>query len=90
MNFNIDFIKEKIFGLTSFEFDGQIIVEDYNGIKVDFNNGNAIIGCKDPVGLSRGLFLFAYEYANGRSFPSQKKPNLRFSEQCLTFQGTEY
>lgn len=73
MNFNIDFIKEKIFGLTGFEFDGQIIVEDYNGIKVDFNNGNAIIGCKDPVGLSRGLFLFAYEYTNGRNFPITEK-----------------
>jgi len=50
------FIKDKIFGLTGFDFVGEITVKSFDGVKVDFDGKNAVIGCKDKTTLARGLF----------------------------------
>ena len=40
----LGFIKDKIFGLTGFDFVGEITVKSFDGVKVDFDGENAYLG----------------------------------------------
>ncbi len=65
-------IKEKIFNLVKFDFEGEITTEYFDGVKVNFDGKNAVLGCMDKTTLSRALFLLAFYGKNGAFSLEQK------------------
>ena len=68
----LGFIKDKIFGLTGFDFVGEITVKSFDGVKVDFDGKNAVIGCKNKTTLARALFLLSINASGGAISLEQK------------------
>lgn len=58
-------IKEKIFELTDFHFNGEIIIKKFDGAKVEYDGKNAGIGCKDKATLAKALFLLSINASAG-------------------------
>lgn len=58
-------IKNTVFSLVSFTFAGQITVAEYDGVKVEFDGKDAVIGCHNKTTLARALFLLALKSAKG-------------------------
>lgn len=65
MCYDTEFIRNVVFNLVDFSYSGKIIIEDYNGISVRYENQTAVIGCKDKTTLARGFFLLAKELSKG-------------------------
>ncbi len=69
-------IKERIFKLLDFTFDGEINLTDFDGVYVKYDGKNAIIGSNSKTTLARGYFLFAKEIKKGKSeFELSQKPH---------------
>lgn len=65
-------IKKKVFDLIGFCFSGEISTQYFDGVKVDFDGENAVIGCKDKTTLARGLFLLSFN-AGKETFSIEQK-----------------
>lgn len=70
-----DFIREKIFELVEFSFDGEIRTEKYEGIRVSWDGKDVVLGYNTLPALARGLFLFAMNYKE-EPFEIIQKANL--------------
>lgn len=69
-------IKERIFKLMDFTYDGHFELVDFDGVYVKYDGKTAIIGSKDKATLSRGYFLFAKELKKGNtSFEIKQNPH---------------
>ncbi len=60
-------IRNRIFNLVHFEYDGQIEVMEFDGVKVAANNDGATVGASSLNELARAFFLFAMEKSVGKS-----------------------
>lgn len=60
-------IRNRIFNLVHFTYDGTIEVVDFNGVKVTANGDCVTLGASSPNELARAFFLFAMEKAAGKS-----------------------
>ena len=60
-------IRNRIFNLVHFVYDGTIEVVDFNGVKVTANGDCVTLGASSPNELARAFFLFAMEKAAGKS-----------------------
>ena len=63
----INKIRKTIFGLLDFNYDGEISVIPFDGVKVDYSGKKAQIGCNSKTTLARGLFLFAKELSSRKT-----------------------
>ncbi len=59
-------LKERIFKLVNFEYNGDITITDYDGVLVKAKEGNAIVGAASLSMLARAFFLLAMETALGK------------------------
>lgn len=68
-------LKNKIFDLTGFEFDGTINETEYNGVYVYYDGKNAKIGYSTKVQKARCYFLLSMKIKNGeKNFEIKEKP----------------
>ncbi len=58
-------IKEKVFEMIDFHFDGKIAVKKFDGVRVEYDGKNAILGCKDKSTLAKALFLLSINVSTG-------------------------
>lgn len=63
---NITFIRETVFKLVSFQYEGEITVEEGDHLMVDGNWERANIVYSDKAELARGFFLLAKELSAGK------------------------
>lgn len=69
-------IKERIFKLLDFSFDGEINLTNYDGVYVKYDGKTATIGSNSKTTLARGYFLFAKEIKKGNTnFEIKQKPH---------------
>lgn len=59
-------IIDETFDLLHFSFDGEIEIEEFEGVSVEYNGTNAVIGCCSPVTMARGAFLLAKGICDGQ------------------------
>lgn len=59
-------IRDRIFSLLDFVYDGQIQCVSSDDITVDYEDGVLTVGCDSPSHFARALFLFAKEHRAGR------------------------
>lgn len=57
----VNIIKERVFDLVNFKFDGEITLKDFDGVYVNYDGKNAVIGYSTKAQLARGCFLLAKE-----------------------------
>lgn len=69
-------IQNTVFSLVNFTFAGQIKLAEFDGVKVEFDGKDAIIGCHDKTTLARALFLLAMKSPKG-AFSLEEKPSFR-------------
>lgn len=62
----INEIKERIFKQVKFTFDGEINVEEFDGVKVYYEDGTAVLGYTTKSQLARCFFLLALEISSGK------------------------
>ncbi len=62
----INFIKEKVFSIVSFEYKGEISVAQGDGIVIKANKERAEFICKDLSQLARCFFLLALNISEGK------------------------
>ena len=62
MTENFNFIKDLIFNHIDFNFEKEIKVTEYNGVKASYDGNFAVIGCNSKITLCRALFLFALNF----------------------------
>lgn len=68
-------IKNTVFPLLGFTYDGYIETIEHEGIFVSFENGKAVIGAADKTSAARGLMLMAKNIFEGKkSFTIMEKP----------------
>lgn len=68
-------MKDKIFAITNFSFDGNICEKDYDGVYVSYDGTNAVIGYSSKVQKARALFLLSMKVSGGEtSFEITEKP----------------
>lgn len=70
-------VKDTIFSLVNFEFNGKISTYGFDGIKVDYDGENAKIGCKDKSSLARALFILAKDSPKG-AFSVEEKIRFKY------------
>ena len=63
MKNNYKIIKETIFDLVDFNYDDDIVIEKYNGVKASYDGKIAVIGCNNNITMSRALFLLAQNFS---------------------------
>lgn len=68
------FIKERIFSLVDSEYDGEIEIIDFDGIKINYDGKNAVIGCKTRPQFARALLLLSMKWEEG-AFELVQKPH---------------
>ncbi len=61
----INEIKNRVFDLVKFSFDGNIEVTDFDGVKVKYEDGTAVLGCITKSQLARCFFLLAMNISKG-------------------------
>ena len=69
-------IKNTVFSLVNFTFAGRIRLAEFDGVKVEYDGKDAIIGCHDKTTLARALFLLAMKSPKG-AFSLEEKPSFR-------------
>ncbi len=68
-------IKQKIFDITGFKFDGNITETSFNGVYVNFDGKDAKIGYSTKVQKARCFFLLSMKILNGeKAFEIKEKP----------------
>ena len=67
------FIRDSVLNLVKSAFDGDISVEEFDGVSVKFDGKNAVIGCNAKNTFARGVFLLAMEN-KGEPFEIRQKP----------------
>lgn len=70
------YIKDEVLKLVESSFSGEITVTEFDGVKVNFDGENAVIGCGSKVQFARGVFLLAQNYKNG-AFEITQKPRFK-------------
>lgn len=60
-------LRKRIFELVEFEYDGDISVTEFNGVKVKAENGTVMVGGSSLSQIARAFFLFAMEKSLGKS-----------------------
>ncbi len=67
------FICDSVLELVECTFQGDISVEEFDGVSVKFDGKDAIIGCNGKNTFARGIFLLAMEN-KGEPFEIRQKP----------------
>lgn len=68
-------LKDKIFKITNFEFEGNITEKEFDGVYVSFDGKNAEIGYCTKVQKARCYFLLAMKIKSGETaFEISEKP----------------
>lgn len=81
-------IKERIFKLMDFSFNGEISLIDYDGVYVKYDGTKAVIGSKDKTTLARAYFLLAKEIKKGNTdFEISQKPHFDVCGPMLALSG---
>lgn len=74
----IGHIRKKVFDVVGFQYDGALEVVPFEGVRVQYADGKATIGCASRAQLARGLFLLAKELsANKQEISITQKPYFR-------------
>lgn len=60
-------IKNSVFELTNFDFNGNIKETDFNGVYVSYNGKDAVIGYATKVQQARCYFLLSMKIQNGET-----------------------
>ena len=71
------FICDSVLNLVECTFDGDISLEEFDGVSVKFDGKNAIIGCNAKNTFARGVFLLAMEN-KGKPFEIKQKPHFAY------------
>ncbi len=71
------FICDSVLNLVEYTFDGDISVEEFDGVSVKFDGKNAVIGCNAKNTFARGIFLLAMEN-KGETFEIKQKPHFEY------------
>jgi len=81
-------LKNRIFNQVKFSFDGEIKLEEFDGVKVVYKDGSAVLGCTTRAQLARCFFLLALEISSGREeFYIEQKPNFKELGVMLSMQA---
>ncbi|MBO5370514.1 MAG: family 20 glycosylhydrolase, partial [Clostridia bacterium] len=68
-------MKDKIFAITNFDFNGNINEIDFDGVYVSYNGNDAVIGYSSKVQKARALFLLSMKITAGeKQFEISEKP----------------
>ena len=68
-------MKEKVFQITKFAFDGEIKEISFDGVYVKYDGKDAVIGYQSKVQKARCYFLLSMKVKNGeKSFEITEKP----------------
>jgi len=67
---NTEQVKNTIFDLVDFTYEGEIKVEQCDGIKVEGDRNSVVIGCSGKSELARAFFLLAKELSEGKEYVS--------------------
>ena len=59
-------LREIIFNRVDFKFDGEITVVEFDGVKVSYEDGKAVLGASTKSQLARCYFLLAMEISSGK------------------------
>lgn len=62
-----DALKEKVFGVVDFSYDGEIEPVPSSSVYAEYRDGKAKVGGKDTLQLARALFLLAQNISAGKS-----------------------
>ena len=69
-------IKERIFNLVDFKFNGEISFKEFDGVRVEYDGKDAVIGYRTKPQLARGYFLLAKEVSKNKgAFSLSQKPH---------------
>lgn len=72
----VNTIKDRVFGLVNFKFDGEITFKEFQGVSVEYDGKNAVIGYSTKPQLARGYFLLAKEVSKNKgAFSISQKPH---------------
>lgn len=71
-------LKDIVFRLVGCAYEGKIQVMDFDGLSVQYDGSQAMIGCSSKSAFLRGCFLLAKELASGStSFQVNQKPHFK-------------
>ncbi len=71
-------LKDMVFKLVGCNYNGNIQVIDFDGVSVQYDGNQAIVGCNSKSTFLRGCFLLAKELSKGStSFQLNQKPHFK-------------
>ena len=59
-------LRNRIFNLVEFNYDGEISVEEFDGVMVKAKDGKVTVGGSSLCRIARAFFLFALEKSLGK------------------------
>jgi len=66
-NAEISEIRERIFNLVDFTWNGSIKVENFDGVKLSLKGDTVVLGASTKAQLARAFFLLALEISEGKT-----------------------